>query len=302
MKYRECLLFVAKSLTLDQFPDRVAEVRKEIAANRINWEKVVLLSSGQLVLPAFYLQLKRNGLLPDLPTDLAKYLSDLTELNRERNLSILAQTEEITSLLNEHNIQPLFLKGTAHLLYGLYNDIAERMLGDIDILLPEDRMVEAAEILIGKGFKSILEFKPGLLSEIKHYPRLQNLDYTAAVEFHREILDFPNQKILRAVEILNDKQKVNVGGGVAFIPSAQKLMIHNVLNSQIGDRAFVNGNILLRQLYDFCCSHKIKTLCKLLKNSIKSAICLIRISPSLILYFLIGPELITGKHFGPGFF
>lgn len=245
------MLFVAKCLTLDQFPERVDEVRAEIAANKIIWEEVVQLSSRQLVMPALYLQFKRNGLLPDLPADLTKYLSEITELNRERNLAILAQAEEITSILSARNIQPVFLKGTAHLLCDLYNDIAERMLGDIDILLPEDRMVEAAEILIEMGFKSYIEFKPGLAAEIKHYPRLQNLDYPAAVEIHREILNFPNQKILSGIEILNDKQKVNIADGVAFIPSAQKLMIHNVLNSQLSDRAFVNGYILLRQLYDF---------------------------------------------------
>jgi hypothetical protein len=31
----------------------------------------------------------------------------------------------------EHDISPIFLKGTAHLLDGMYMDIGERMVGEI---------------------------------------------------------------------------------------------------------------------------------------------------------------------------
>ncbi|MBN1767042.1 MAG: nucleotidyltransferase family protein, partial [Prolixibacteraceae bacterium] len=132
MNYKQCLFFVGKCLTLDQHPERIDEVKKTIKTGAVNWENVVKLSSGQFVLPALYLQLKRNRILLELPADLVKYLEEITDLNRKRNLAILEQAKEITSILYAHKISPVFLKGVAHLLAGLYTDIAERMIGDID--------------------------------------------------------------------------------------------------------------------------------------------------------------------------
>ena len=161
MNYKQCLFFVAKCLTLDQHPGRIQEVKTEINENTFNWENVVKLSSGQFVLPAMYLQLKRNGLLPDLPEDLVEYLEEITDLNRKRNLAILEQAKEITSILHAQHISPLFLKGVAHLLGGLYVDISERMIGDIDFLVEKDNMVEAADLLIKNGYDPLIkaEFK-----------------------------------------------------------------------------------------------------------------------------------------------
>ncbi|MDA3815947.1 MAG: nucleotidyltransferase family protein [Prolixibacteraceae bacterium] len=235
---------------MDQHPERIEEIRETISQHKIDWEDVVRLSSGQFVLPAFYLQMKRNGLILYLPTDLTDYLSEMTELNHKRNLAILDQAKEITLILNAHNITPVFLKGTAHLLDGLYNNIAERMLGDIDFLVREDKMVEAAEILIREGYKPLTKYKPEMFRKLKHYPRLQNFNRPASVEIHKEVLNPSYQKLLRGIDVLNDKTQIETWDEEAFIPSIQHLVIHNVFNAQLNDKAQVYGNILLRQMYD----------------------------------------------------
>ncbi|HAQ21344.1 MAG TPA: hypothetical protein DCR40_19255 [Prolixibacteraceae bacterium] len=55
--------------------------------------------------------------------------------------------DDITAILNKENIQPVFLKGTANLLDGLYSDVGERMIGDIDFLVKEEDYLKAAELL-----------------------------------------------------------------------------------------------------------------------------------------------------------
>ena len=250
MNYRQGLLFVGKCLTLDQNPKRIAEIKATIAENTFPWGKVVRLSSNQLVLPAMFLQLKRNGLIDEMPADLAAYLEELTNLNRERNLAILNQVKEITSVLNAHHIYPLYLKGVAHLLIGIYNDPAERMIGDIDFVVARDKMEKAAEILIEKGYQPLSAFHPEMLSEMKHYPRLCNLKYPAAVEIHKEVIDFPHCKLLSGEEMLKEKLKVISMQQEAFVPSARNLILHNVYNAQINDKAFLFGDVLLRQMYD----------------------------------------------------
>ena len=66
------------------------------------------------------------------------YMKYITKLNRERNEEIIAQAKELNTLLLEHHITPIFLKGTGNLLEGLYEDIGERMVGDIDFLFSEE--------------------------------------------------------------------------------------------------------------------------------------------------------------------
>ena len=91
-----------------------------------------------------------------------------------------------------------------------------------------------------------------MFSELKHFPRLQNFKKPAAVEIHKEVLNPGFQKLFRGVEILKDKQPVVTLQNQAFIPSAPNMIIHNVFNAQLNDKAFVYGDLLLRQMYDLC--------------------------------------------------
>lgn len=75
------------------------------------------------------------NLLQYLPEELVNYMIHITDLNRERNKQIIKQAKEINSLLLANDITPIFLKGTGNLLEGLYADIAERMVGDIDFIV-----------------------------------------------------------------------------------------------------------------------------------------------------------------------
>lgn len=249
MTYKEALLFVGKCLTLGIHPERATEVQKEIRSGKIVWEQIVQLSSGQFVLPALYVRLEKASLLNELPSDLVEYMEYLTGCNRDRNLQILNQVKDITTLLNSHGIAPIFLKGTAHLLLPLYDDIAERMVGDVDFLVEETDLLRVAQILMDAGYQPLNKFYPEMLKTEKHYPRLTNFNYPAAVEVHRQVIVSPHDRKFKSTEIIRDKQKIN-GQLAAFVPSNEHLIIHNALNTQVNDKAYLQGDINLRQMYD----------------------------------------------------
>tara|TARA_B110000967_G_scaffold86605_1_gene89213 strand:+ start:2076 stop:2333 length:258 start_codon:yes stop_codon:yes gene_type:complete len=79
-----------------------------------------------------YCNLKKADFLQYLPINLIQYMKHITDLNRERNQQTIEQAREIILLLLAHSITPIFLKGTGNLLEGLYEDIAQRMVGDIN--------------------------------------------------------------------------------------------------------------------------------------------------------------------------
>lgn len=257
MTYKEALLFVGKCLTLGIHPERAPQVRHEIREGKIVWEQIIRLSSSQFVLPALFIRLERASLLKELPSDLVEFMKYITDTNRERNQQILTQINELSILQNSRGIAPVFLKGTAHLLLPLYDDIAERMVGDIDFLVEEKDLLKAAQLLIGVGYEPLAKFNAALLKSTKHYPRLTNFNYPAAVEVHRQVIVPPHDKNFKASEIIKHKQKVVLQSNV-YIPSNKHLIIHNALNTQVNDKAYLKGDINLRQMYDLLLLSKLE--------------------------------------------
>lgn len=249
MNYPETLQFIGKCLTLGQQPENISEIKKQIKNGDVDWERVVFLSSNHLVLPALYIQLKKAGLINLLPFDLGEYLEFLTTENQERNQQIVKQVSEINGLLNKNGIHPIYLKGVAHLLINLYEDIGERMIGDIDFLVEETEMLKAAEILIKAGYSPLVEYSPNIYKNAKHYPRLTSEKHCAAVEIHRQVLIYPYFKKFSFNYI--NKNKQHLKDIDMFLPSDNDLIIHNTLNAQINDKTLINYSINLRQMYDF---------------------------------------------------
>jgi len=246
MTYKQALYFIGKCLTLSQDFKKRTEILNDIKSGDLIWSKIVKVSTGHMVLPALYLNLKRADLLSFLPDDLCSYFEEITRLNRNRNVEILNQVKTLNTILLKHNIVPIFLKGTAHLVEGLYNDIGERMVGDIDFLVAKDQIEQAADILIEEGYKPLSEYNKANQKLSKHYPRLIHQEKIAAVEIHWAVVLQSHKTYLDYKTIFKEKQCVNN----IFVPSYGHQMIHNFLNYQINDKAFLYGKIMPRQLYD----------------------------------------------------
>ena len=129
MAYKESLFFIAKCLTISLEEKNRDEIEFILKTTDLDWESVVKVSTSHYVFPALYCNFKRADFLKYLPHELVSYMQYITNLNRERNEQIIAQAKELNSLLLANNITPIFLKGTANLLDGIYDDLAERMWG-----------------------------------------------------------------------------------------------------------------------------------------------------------------------------
>ena len=116
---------------------------------------MVKVSTAHYVFPALYCNLKRVDFLKYLPQELVSYMQHIANLNRDRNTQIIAQANELNSLLLANNITPIFLKGTGNLLAGIYDDIAERMVGDIDFIFSKEDYPKAITILREFGYSDV---------------------------------------------------------------------------------------------------------------------------------------------------
>jgi len=244
MTYKQTLFFVGECLSLVKYPERKKKIARLITSGYVDWDMVVKLSSNQMVVPAVYFNLKNAQLLTLLPEGLEMYFEKITQANRSRNKALIKQANQIVLILNKHNITPLFLKGMAHLLEGLYQDIGERMIGDIDFLVAKNQVDEVAKILKQAGYFVCVESE--ISENCRHFKRLIHKDHIAAIEIHKEILG-QNHKHTLGYNLLFAQGQNRT---IYRLPSYGHQALHNMLNAQVNDRSFYEGSILVRQLYD----------------------------------------------------
>jgi hypothetical protein len=256
---KEVLYFIAKCLTISLEEKNRKIIEKQLKLKRIDWDTIVKLSTIHYVFPAMYCNLKRVGFLSYLPQELVSYMEYITNLNRERNQQIIIQAKELNTLLLENNITAIFLKGTGNLLAGIYEDIAERMIGDIDLILTEEDYPKAIPVLREFGYdKEIHQDLPH-----RHYPGIIRKDTIARVEVHKDLLKEKYVNEFNYSFVKKDSQIIN---GFRVLSYANKLNL-SIIADQINDYGFYYKRMALRNAYDVFLLSK-KTNAKVVVNAL----------------------------------
>jgi hypothetical protein len=261
MNYKEALLFISKCLTITHNKTNGVIVKNAILSEVVDWNNVVRLSTKHYVFPVLYCNFKKVHFLQYLPNELVKYMKYITGLNRERNLLILDQAKEINKLLLANNITPLFLKGTANLLDGLYEDIAERMVGDIDFIVEKTDADKTLKILLANQY-DYSEKTSEQFGYIKHYPRMIKKGSINAIEVHLEMTLEKFSPVFNYQTIKPGLRKVN---GYTLLSHTHQIA-HTLVNKQLNDYGHLYKNIALRNYYDvYLLSFKANTLKSILE-------------------------------------
>ena len=248
MNYKEILYFIAKCLTVSLEEKNRDEIEIILKTTAIDWDAVVKVSTAHYVFPALYCNFKRADFLQYIPHELVNYMEHITDINRERNKKIINQAKDLNSLLLDNNITPIFLKGTGNLLAEIYEDIAERMVGDIDFIFSKEDYPKAITLLREFEYSDVIKRKyhsPDL--DNKHYRRLQKENNIAAIEIHSKLLnkkiytnEFNYSFVAKDTQIIND---------VAVLSYTNKLNL-SIVAYQIHDNGFYYKTMALRNAYD----------------------------------------------------
>ncbi|MDD7914764.1 nucleotidyltransferase family protein [Polaribacter ponticola] len=205
-----------------------------------------------------YCNLKRANFLHYLPEDLVAYMKHITNLNRERNQQIIIQAKEINELLLKNNITPIFLKGTGNLLEGLYEDVAERMVGDIDFIVSKEDYQKTIDIMHDFDYHKVDKKGYGSF-DFKHYDKLKREGKIAAIEIHKELLKEKYADEFNYNFIINDIQVINKINVLSF----KNQLSLTIIAIQINDNGLHFKSMALRNGYDVFLLSK--------KTSVKSA-------------------------------
>ena len=212
-----------------------------------DWDSIVKIGSVHLMLPAIYWRLHSKNLLVYLPKSLVEYLKEITRLNHERNEAILEQLHAIRLLFDKHKVSYVFLKGSALLSAGFYKNIAERMIGDIDILIAPNQLLFANELLLKSGYTPTeTQIETYFYGDHRHLPRIYSENTIAAVELHERLFNRYEVPSLISKNILNNKQELNSFN----IPKSEHLLFHSILNWQINNLGARYDKISLKTAFD----------------------------------------------------
>jgi hypothetical protein len=221
------------------------------SANRFpqwSWDRLVQTASDEMVLSAMQDSITGIGLAHELPAEVANLFSTVKELNLERNNGILSEMKWVARVFNNVGIEPVVLKGAAHLLSRVYPSPSTRFLNDLDLLLPESDLPVAVKILKSQGYSCQREH-PVETTVGNAYPPLWRQG-SVEIDLHRSLGLGVCESLLPSSEVLSNSVIQQFDGVRLRIPSPEHLIIHHIIHSQIHEFYPERVRPSLRTMYD----------------------------------------------------
>jgi hypothetical protein len=192
-----------------------------------NWQGLLDKAIEQQVGALLYFQLQS---LPDLrvPLIFQESLKDIYRKNTFFNLALMGELKSILSLFNSHKIPVIVLKG-AYLAKEIYPKIGLREMVDIDLLVPDDKVEQAAKLLEILDYQSIRDYDVSLEVEKSsghQLPPFRKSFALPVIEIHWTICD-PNETYqFDLTELWQRAKNTDFFGETALALAPEDLMLH----------------------------------------------------------------------------
>jgi hypothetical protein len=214
-------------------------------AGDIRWKLLIEASSHHYVTPALAWCLQNQI---GIPSEVCEYFDAALTLNGRRNERLIEVLVRIVAALNAIDIEPVLLKGAARLIDGVYPAAKLRFLGDLDVLIPDDRSADAAAVLKRFGFEEDAAAK--LDPTHHHLPMLRERDTGAGVELHTALTGPSYDAIVSAAWFCENTRSFQLQNLRVRLPDATRSAAHNIVHDQLNHGNYQLSRIQLRQLLD----------------------------------------------------
>lgn len=213
------------------------------------WEPLLAIAHRGLVATVLYPALRRRGLLERTPVAMVEHLAALHALNLERNRLLRRELIRVAQVCNALGVEPLLLKGALALLPGQPPEIAARLLGDLDLLLPAEAVAAGQQALQDQlGYR--LAYPDWHFAEHHHACPLIHPDHGVKLELHHAVLGRSLEPALPAADLWRDSQRINFEGTFVRAPAPTHRALHNALHTLLQDHGAALRRLELRQLLD----------------------------------------------------
>ncbi len=216
------------------------------APGEMNWELIIEVASFHYVTAALAGCLRSDT---KLPAEVRDYFEAALALNKQRNERILESVARLAGLLNAIDIEPMLLKGAAHLVEETYPDPAFRILGDVDILLRADRSREAVAALAAAGFRTN---PTGVVPPPTHHHlrMLHDPETGIGVELHTDVIDRSADAVIATAWFSENSRPAKFRDRRVRLPEPTRNAGHTIFHSEIFHGLYERNKISLRHLVD----------------------------------------------------
>ena len=234
-----------------------SEILNGIDINSINFENLIKLASSHLMLPALYFNINKKNHSHLFPDDFLDYIKNIYSINKARNTVLLSEAKDLSKLLYKNNIKHIFLKGTALLLSNVFEDIGERMIGDIDFIVQHKDEEKIKKVLEKNNYCNQHTVSLFRFFKPTHLPKQVHKNKTIALEPHLELLEPKNRWVFNSKRLISAfKQDYKT----ILTPGKPFLFDHCIYALQIRDRGFFipyHGHRSIYDIYKLDCKNSL---------------------------------------------
>ncbi|MGD9669430.1 MAG: nucleotidyltransferase family protein [Hyphomicrobiaceae bacterium] len=207
--------------------------------------KLIKIASGHAVINLLAGATEDPEIANRLAPDFVAFLDLMQIRNGARNTAFTAQLQEIEAILRDAHIEAVALKGAAELICRTYPRATDRLLGDLDVLVPQGAIGDAVAALEASGYST-----HGAVAspDAIHAPRLWHEAHPAGVEIHHALSRGRGAEILDPAQIL--RAATATSDCSLRVPALADRLCHLIVHAQMNHGRYQSRFLFLRDVAD----------------------------------------------------
>lgn len=213
------------------------------------WDTIVTQAVQQRLAPLLWFRLRGRSAAAAVPDDVMVRLRAVYLANAVQGMKHLQELGRVLTALQAANVPAIALKG-ACLAQEVYGNVALRLMGDMDLLVPRSSLVQSVEVMATLAYHAGYRHESEADQAFRqHLPRFVT-DDGKVVELHWTIADpvlrmrFGDREL---VGIWERARGIRLGNAPALMLAPEDMLLHLCLHSAGQHLFFFNG---LRNLFD----------------------------------------------------
>ncbi len=205
----------------DPSPDAVQDLLTQLTDKQ--WGELVNTARKQGLAPLLYSRLQQLGV--SVPPTVNGSLQAAFHNNAARNFNLLHEHEKLIEALDAHKIPVITLKGI-YLAACIYPNIGERVMNDIDLLVPSDDLSRAVQVIELGGYRSRRKYDFEHEKQLNHHLPPYFKTKASMLEIHWNILPARSRYRIDLDGIWDRSLPVKIGESEARTLCPEDLLLH----------------------------------------------------------------------------
>ncbi len=190
-----------------------------------DWEGLLALARQQRVRPQLHQRLTSPDVCAQVPAHVRDTLRAACSKIAQRNLQLHASAVRLIEAFDTAGIRVVLLKGL-HLAKAVYGNVANREIGDIDVLVPRDEMARATALLVAEGYAPIETTGTFDYDEVHHHGVPLVHPAGVAVELHWNVTQSGFPYSIDPAALWERVEPLELFGRRGFVLPIDLLLLH----------------------------------------------------------------------------